>query len=243
MSNISPVRVLRGHTNKVRAAAWSPNGRYVITGSADRTARIWDIATGKTINVLTEHLGRVSVVAWHPQEQRVLTGGADGLIRIWEVPSGQLLQVIEGRVGWIRGANWSPNGQFIAVGGSNGVAYIWDIKTNKFMQALEGHIGSISSVTWSPDSQYLLTSSDDTTVRISVVDIHLITAEITRRVCNLLDEEMIRKEIPDWRGREIELDDVKEYLDKYDALNFSHSHHPNESLLSLSFGESRSDVL
>ena len=76
----------------VLAAAFSPDGRAVIIGSMDETARLWDAATGRPIGPTLTHKGRVSAVAFSPDGKAVLTGGWDGMGRLWDAATGRPLE-------------------------------------------------------------------------------------------------------------------------------------------------------
>jgi WD40 repeat protein len=74
---------LSGHPNGVRSAAWSPDGTRIVTGSEDRTARIWDAGTGRVLATLSGHGGEVDSAAWSPDGARIVTGSEDGTAIIW----------------------------------------------------------------------------------------------------------------------------------------------------------------
>ena len=79
------VATLSGHTDRVSAVAFSPDGSRVLTGSWDNTARLWDAATGKPVAALSGHTADVEAVAFSPDGARVLTGSADKTARLWSV--------------------------------------------------------------------------------------------------------------------------------------------------------------
>ena len=79
-------QILGGHSGEVRAVAWSPDGHHILTGSDDRTARIWDATTGD--NTLTR-VGSVSAVAWLPDGHHILTASSDRTARIWDATTGE----------------------------------------------------------------------------------------------------------------------------------------------------------
>ncbi|MGQ0777575.1 MAG: NACHT domain-containing protein [Pseudonocardiales bacterium] len=85
---VSPLRLLTGHTSGVWAVAWSPDGTRLLTGSDDRTARVWDATTAEPLHQLTGHTSGVWAVAWSPDGTRLLTGSDDNTARIWDASSG-----------------------------------------------------------------------------------------------------------------------------------------------------------
>jgi WD40 repeat protein len=79
--------VLEGHDGGVLSVAFSPNGKRVVTGSDDSTARVWDLARSKPVAVvLAGHNLRVDSVAFSPDGKRVVTGSQDKTARVWETP-------------------------------------------------------------------------------------------------------------------------------------------------------------
>ncbi len=79
------LRTFRGHTDWVRSVAFSPDGKRVLTGSDDSTAKLWDAETGQEIRTFLGHTYSVYSVAFSPDDKRVLTGSGDGTARIWEL--------------------------------------------------------------------------------------------------------------------------------------------------------------
>ena len=78
-----------GHTLSINAVAYSPDGRWLATASADRTVKIWEATTGLEVRTLT-HSGVVWTLAFRPPDGRWLaSAGGDGMIRLWEVSTGQ----------------------------------------------------------------------------------------------------------------------------------------------------------
>ena len=74
----------KGHSDQVLWAAFSPDGRRVVTGSLDGTAKLWDAASGRDLLTLKGHHAWVSSVAFSPDGRRIVTGSIDGTARVWE---------------------------------------------------------------------------------------------------------------------------------------------------------------
>ncbi len=77
--------MLAGHEATVNSAAFSPDGKLIVTASNDKTARLWDAGTGEVIRVLAGHEDGVNTAAFSPDGKRIVTASADKTARLWEV--------------------------------------------------------------------------------------------------------------------------------------------------------------
>jgi WD40 repeat protein len=156
-----------GHTADLCPVAFSPDGRFVLTGSGGTTVWLWDAATGQQIRPFIGHTGRmVYVVAFSPDSRFVLTGGDDKTARLWDVQSGKELLRFEQPSGSVNSVAFSPTGRYVLTGSDDGIARLWDAVTGEKLHTFEGHTAGISSVSFSPDGRFVLTGSPDTTTRL-----------------------------------------------------------------------------
>ena len=79
---------LKGHTSWVGAARFSPDGTRIVTGSGDKTVKVWDAQTGAEVLTLKGHADRVGAVSFSPDGLRIVTASADGAARVWDARSG-----------------------------------------------------------------------------------------------------------------------------------------------------------
>ena len=100
--------VLTGHTSFVTSVAFSPNGQFLVSGSGDKSVRLWNIDSGE-VQVFKGHTDWVSSVAFSPNGQFLVSGSLDKSVRLWNIDSGEV-QVLEGHTGrvgcvacWARG--------------------------------------------------------------------------------------------------------------------------------------------
>ncbi len=84
-TKLSKLRTLTGHSEVVRSVVYSPDGRYLASGSQDKTIKIWEVATGKELRTLTGHSNSVFSVAYSPDGRYLASGSSDRTIKIWRV--------------------------------------------------------------------------------------------------------------------------------------------------------------
>jgi len=127
IKDIKLSKVLKGHEDFVLCVAWSPNSRYVASGSKyrDKTIRVWDVESGKEVMVLRGHKSYVWSVAWSPDGRYIASGSNDETIRVWDVESGKEVMVLGGHEDVISSVAWSPDGRYIASGSDDETIRIW----------------------------------------------------------------------------------------------------------------------
>ncbi|KAE9385107.1 WD40 repeat-like protein, partial [Gymnopus androsaceus JB14] len=164
--------VLRGHDQWVKSVAFSPDGTRIVSGSGDKTVRIWDANTGAQIgDPLHGHDNWVSSsVAFSPDGTRIVSGSGDKTVRIWDANTGaQIGDPLHGHDNWVSSVAFSPDGTRIVIvsGSSDETVRIWDANTGaQIGDLLHGHDDTVFSVAFSPDGTRIVSGSGDKTVRI-----------------------------------------------------------------------------
>src|SRR4051794_35513127 len=115
--------VLKGHNETIYAVAFSPDGQQLVTGSFDKTLKLWDARTGKEIKTFggpTGHQNLVLCVAFHPAGHSIASGSSDNTLKIWDVPSGSPLKDFA-HADAVNGLSLSPDGKMLASAGKDGL--------------------------------------------------------------------------------------------------------------------------
>ncbi len=151
------------------AVAYSPDGRRIVSGSADKTLRLWDAVTGQTVGAPFEgHKDRVLSVAFSPDGRVIVSGSADGTLRMWDAATGNAMgPPLEGHEGRVLSVAFSPDGRRIVSGSADSTVRLWDVVTRTAIGApLRAHKDSVWAVAFSPDGRRIASGGWDTTVRM-----------------------------------------------------------------------------
>lgn len=122
---------LPGHRNAARGVAFSRDGTRLVSAGRDRTARVWDAASGRELRTLAGHGFWVEGAAFFPDGSRVATAGADGTGAVWDVaaPEGAQIVTLGGHAGWVPALGYTAGGRILASAGDDGIVKFWDAST------------------------------------------------------------------------------------------------------------------
>jgi WD40 repeat protein len=164
------VKTLQGHQGlfpNVNAVAISSQSRMA-SASDDRTIRLWQFPTGKSLGILQGHTQAVQAVAFHPQDETCLvSSGRDRTIRLWHLRSQQSTRTFIGHTAAVLGLCFSPDGQQLLSSSADKTIQIWDVQTGEAIRALRGHRLAVTAIALVPQSpQHLVSASADATLSL-----------------------------------------------------------------------------
>ena len=159
-------RTLTGHAGWVRGVAFSPDGALLATASTDKTARLWDPATGECVRTLTGHATGLRGVAFSPDGRLLATASTGRTARLWDPATGECVRTLTGHAEAVYGVAFSPDGRLLATAGMDSTAKLWDPATGECVGTLTGHAEAVYGVAFSPDGHLLATASDDSTAKL-----------------------------------------------------------------------------
>jgi len=168
----TPVRIIEQHRGSVNAIAFSPDGRYMATASADSTAMIWRDLGKALLVTLRGHKDWVRSVEFVPnkslgyEQQRLITASRDGTAIIWKM-DGTVLYKLEEAGAPLWHAAFSPDGRLAVTAGEDQRVRVYEIGNQaSLLTSLDEHQGTVNFVAFSPTGDTLLSASEDGTVRL-----------------------------------------------------------------------------
>ncbi|MCL2806061.1 MAG: WD40 repeat domain-containing protein, partial [Treponema sp.] len=161
-----------GHSRDINSVAFSPDGKYVVSGSNDNMIKLWDVSSGREIRNLSGHVNNVNSVAINHDGTRIISGSHDYSIRLWDVASGREIQIFMD-VNAVSSVVFSPDGKYIVSGTAawfdpmnpqtrmeDNAIVVWDTDLYRVEKDITG-LNAISSLAFSPDGKQFASSSYD----------------------------------------------------------------------------------
>ncbi len=126
------------------------DGLLAVTGSDDKTVKLWDLATHQTVHTFYEHSGAVMSVKFHPHGSVIATGSADNSIKLWDIRTHQLLQHYAAHDATVTDIDFHPTGDYLISSSNDATLKVWDIREGHQLYTIHGHKGPAHTVRFSP---------------------------------------------------------------------------------------------
>jgi WD40 repeat protein len=130
---------LSGHTGRVNAVAWSPDGKWLASCGQDGLVKFWDAGSGKEAASLVAHGGGATALTFSQRGELLATAGADGTIKLWDVGSRKIVATFFGHLGTVRAVAIAPDVSSLASAGDDGTVRFWDVASRRLTATRWGH--------------------------------------------------------------------------------------------------------
>ncbi|KZV77454.1 TFIID and SAGA subunit [Peniophora sp. CONT] len=170
--NGMPTRKLIGHSGPVYSVNFDPMGgssappRYLLSTSADATARLWSLDTMTNVVAYRGHQNPVWDADWSPLGIYFATASRDRTARLWSTDRINALRIYAGHLSDVDCVRFHPNSLYLATGSSDHTARLWDVQKGSSVRVFIGHQGVITTMAFSPDGQYLATAGEDLAINL-----------------------------------------------------------------------------
>ena len=180
----------------VAAANFSPDGKWIVTGSWDNAARIWNSETGKDVLKLIGHSGFVNSACFSPDGTQVLTASDDHTAKLWDAKTGRVVQTFIGHADRVFSAVFSDDGRFVLTGSGDRTARLWDAATGKQVHIYKGahEWGVLSVAFWQPNpGEAVKNQNAENAIDPSELKARIITgsADNTARIWDVETEQVL----------------------------------------------------
>lgn len=126
-------KVISGHLGWVRSVAVEPDNKWFVTGSGDRTIKVWDLASGQLRLTLTGHISTVRGLAVSPRHPYLFSCGEDKMVKCWDLETNKVIRHYHGHLSGVYCLSLHPTLDVLVTGGRDGVARVWDMRTRSNM--------------------------------------------------------------------------------------------------------------
>ncbi|TGZ65275.1 hypothetical protein CRM22_005961 [Opisthorchis felineus] len=146
-------QVLRAHILPLTNVAFNKSGSHFITGSYDRTCKIWQTESGEEVHTLEGHRNVVYAIAFNlPFSDKIATGSFDKTARLWSAETGECHHVFQSHSAEVVCLQFNPVSTILATGGMDTLAKLWDIETGTELASLSGHTAEVIALQFSQGS-------------------------------------------------------------------------------------------
>ena len=159
-------RVISGHQGWVRSVTVDPSNEWFVTGSADRTIKIWDLASGQLKLTLTGHIEQVTGVAVSDRHPYMFSCALDKMVKCWDLEYNKVIRHYHGHLSGVYSLALHPELDVLMTGGRDSACRVWDMRTKLQAMCLTGHENTVGAIASQRENPQVITGSYDSTVKL-----------------------------------------------------------------------------
>ncbi|KAF9915432.1 Transcription initiation factor TFIID subunit 5, partial [Linnemannia zychae] len=157
---------LIGHAGPVFGASFSPDNKYLITCSEDKTARLWSTSTLTNLVCYKGHNYPVWDVDFGPLGFYFATASHDRTARLWSCDHIYPLRIFAGHLSDVDVVKFHPNSKYVVTGSSDKTSRLWDVQRGTCVRVFTGHVGAINAIAMSPDGRMMASAGEDRSIQL-----------------------------------------------------------------------------
>lgn len=163
------IKTFSGHTDAVTSVVFSRDGRFLVSGSCDRTLRLWQLSSERSISLTTQHQDAIQSIAISPNGQLVASGSKDKIVELWDLSTRQIVAKFggdaTGHQDAVQAVAFSRDGCWLISGGLDQTIKVWDVQAKTLHQTIKGYEGPIYDIAVHPNGYWFLAGGYDPHLR------------------------------------------------------------------------------
>lgn len=163
--NLSVKWTEKAHDKDINGVAISPNDKFVVSVSQDKTGKVWKMKSGKLIGTLCGHKRGIWCAMFSPVDQCIVTGSSDSTIKLWALSDFTCVKTFEGHTNSVLRVNFLHRGMQLVSSSSEGLIKIWNIRGDECVLTLEGHDEKAWALAVTKSEDMIVSGGADSTVK------------------------------------------------------------------------------
>lgn len=159
-ASVVQLGVIDAGTTGIASLAFSPNGKYIVSGDSDGVIKIWDLTNGEARSIESPGKSRVNAVVFSPDGAQIASSDGNNII-LWDAETAEQVSVLEGHTDWVRSLAYNADGSILASGGDDKTIRLWDVATLKELHTIQ-MAGPVDRLAFTPDGKTLASTDGNT---------------------------------------------------------------------------------
>ncbi|RCJ38766.1 hypothetical protein A6770_12745 [Nostoc minutum NIES-26] len=160
------LRTLTGHSSSVDAITITSNGKFLISGSNDKSLKVWNLETGREDFSLRGHTDKINTIAVTPNGKLLISGSSDKTIKVWNLDTKTEVFIFKGHTDQITSVTITPSNKRVLSASEDKTIKVWNLKTRRAIKTLTGHSKKVNHLALMSYDRLIISGSDDKTLKV-----------------------------------------------------------------------------